>query len=397
MKLGRDIMKFINDEGHKMSVELAEERGSFPSFAQSTLADRYKNIRNATVTTIAPTGTISIISAVSSGIEPIFAVAYVRNVMDKDILPEVNPIFEEVARERGFYTDELMKEIAAKGSLKEMKMVPEDVSRLFVTALDISPEWHIRMQAAFQEHTDNAVSKTVNFSHDATMEDVAKVYQLAYELGCKGVTIYRDRSRLQQVLYKGVISPTQEKLEYREMVPETERRPKDRQEVIHGSTRKIRTGCGNLYVTVNEDGEGNLFEIFNQIGKAGGCAASQSEAIGRLVSLAFRSGIEPEIVIRQLKGISCHMPVWHQQGKILSCADAIGKAVEWHLQIKTSKREVTHEKEGNPGDGSQPLLMSLSTKPAFSVSQRGACPECGSPLLFEEGCVKCYCGYSDCG
>jgi ribonucleoside-diphosphate reductase alpha chain len=243
------------------------------------------------------------------------------------------------------------------------------------------------MQAAFQKHTDNAVSKTVNFSRDATVEDVAKVYQLAYELGCKGVTIYRDRSRSEQVLYKGVLSSSEEKLEPREIVPEVERRPKERQEVTRGSTRKIRTGCGNLYVTVNEDEEGNLFEIFNQIGKAGGCAASQSEAIGRLVSLAFRSGIEPEVVVRQLKGISCHMPVWHQQGKILSCADAIAKALEWHLQMKTPKKE----------EASQPLLVNLSEKPVPSVFQRGACPECGGPLLFEEGCVKCYCGYSDCG
>ena len=255
------------------------------------------------------------------------------------------------------------------------------------------------MQAAFQKYTDNAVSKTVNFSHEATVEDVAKVYQLAYELGCKGVTIYRDRSRSEQVLYKGVLSSTQEEPEYKEMVPEVERRPKERQEVIQGSTRKIRTGCGNLYVTVNEDEEGNLFEIFNQIGKAGGCAASQSEAIGRLVSLAFRSGVEPEVVVRQLKGISCHMPVWHQQGKILSCADAIGKAVEWHLQMKNiAIRKLTQREERNHCGPSQPLLMSLSAKPATSsVFQRGACPECGGPLLFEEGCVKCYCGYSDCG
>ncbi len=254
------------------------------------------------------------------------------------------------------------------------------------------------MQAAFQKHTDNAVSKTVNFAHDATVDDVAKVYQLAYELGCKGVTIYRDRSRAKQVLYKGVVSSTQENdLNDKDVVPGVERKPKERQEVIHGSTRKLRTGCGNLYVTVNEDEEGNLFEIFNQIGKAGGCAASQSEAIGRLVSLAFRSGIEPEVVVRQLKGISCHMPVWYREGKVLSCSDAIAKAIEWHLQTKQSDPEVLSEGGENPASQTKPLLMSLSAKPVTSVLQRGACPECGGPLLFEEGCVKCYCGYSDCG
>ena len=181
------------------------------------------------------------------------------------------------------------------------------------------------------------------------------------------------------------------------MVSEAERRPKDRHEVIHGSTRKIRTGCGNLYVTVNEDEEGNLFEIFNQIGKAGGCAASQSEAIGRLVSLAFRSGVEPEVVVRQLKGISCHMPVWHQQGKILSCSDAIGKAIEWHLQMKQGNRDPNGETKETPANSSHLLLVDHSWNESRPIIQRGACPECGGSLLFEEGCVKCLCGYSDCG
>jgi ribonucleoside-diphosphate reductase alpha chain len=173
--------------------------------------------------------------------------------------------------------------------------------------------------------------------------------------------------------------------------------------MILGSTRKVRTGCGNLYVTVNEDGEGNLFEIFNHIGKAGGCAASQSEAIGRLVSLALRSGIEPEDVVRQLKGISCHMPVWYQEGKILSCADAIAKAIEWHLQDK-EKVEV----EGSTSvqalqtstkaeDGLILPVKQASMNASVQLFLRGACPECGGPLLFEEGCIKCLCGYSDCG
>jgi ribonucleoside-diphosphate reductase alpha chain len=186
-----------------------------------------------------------------------------------------------------------------------------------------------------------------------------------------------------------------------------DRRPRARQNVIHGSTRKVWTGCGNLYVTVNEDEEGNLFEIFNQIGKAGGCAASQSEAIGRLVSLAFRSGIEPEDVVRQLKGISCHMPVWYQEGKILSCSDAIAKAIEWHLQDKKKvKGEV--KVEGTRNDSAFPNNMNeeggliipikkASLNESFPLSLRGACPECGGSLLFEEGCVKCLCGYSDCG
>jgi len=397
LRVAEQVMAFIHERGRKASREMALKRGSFPNFDRSLLKEHWDAMRNATVTTIAPTGTISIIAGASSGIEPIFALAFKRHVLDGKELLEVNPFFEDMAKREGFYSEGLLQRIAETGHIDDGADVPERIKRLFVTAHDITPEDHIRMQAAFQKHTDNAVSKTVNFPNEAAVEDVAKVYQLAYELGCKGVTIYRDRSRPQQVLYKGVISSGQEKLEYKEMIPEAEKKPKHRQDVTQGSTRKIRTGCGNLYVTVNEDGEGNLFEIFNQIGKAGGCAASQSEAIGRLVSLAFRSGVEPDIVVRQLKGISCHMPVWHQEGKILSCADAIGKAIEWHLQMKSSNRAMTHEQEENPVSSSQPLLMTLSPQPTSSVFQRGACPECGGPLRFEEGCVKCYCGYSDCG
>jgi ribonucleoside-diphosphate reductase alpha chain len=222
------------------------------------------------------------------------------------------------------------------------------------------------------------------------------------------VTIYRDRSRAKQVLYKGVtespspVSSEEGGQRVDEIRPREERRPKARQDVIHGSTRKIRTGCGNLYVTVNEDGEGNPFEIFNQIGKAGGCAASQSEAIGRLVSLAFRSNIEPVDVVRQLKGISCHVPVWYQEGKILSCADAIAKAIEWHLLGKNRKPFETaprpRSKEGKKDpEGDSKKEEGLLREESISVYQRGACPECGGSLLFEEGCVKCLCGYSDCG
>ena len=397
LSMAERIMGFVHERGRKASRELALKRGSFPNFERSVLRKQWDAMRNATVTTIAPTGTISIIAGASSGIEPVFALAFKRHVLDGKELVEVNPLFEVTAKQEGFFSEGLLKRIAEAGHIEDGVEVPDRIRKLYVTAHDITPEDHIRMQAAFQKYTDNAVSKTVNFSHETTVEDVAKVYQLAYELGCKGVTIYRDRSRSEQVLYKGVLSSPQEEPEVKDMVPEVERRPKERQEVTQGSTRKIRTGCGNLYVTVNEDEAGNLFEIFNQIGKAGGCAASQSEAIGRLVSLAFRSGVEPEVVVRQLKGISCHMPVWHQQGKILSCADAIGKAVEWHLALKTSHPEAAQERGATTEGPSQPLLMTLSAKPTSSVFQRGACPECGGPLLFEEGCVKCYCGYSDCG
>jgi ribonucleoside-diphosphate reductase alpha chain len=398
LEIGEKVMAFIQEKGRSASKVLALKRGSFPNFNGSALKSHRDAMRNATVTTIAPAGTISIIAGASSGIEPIFALAFVRHVLDGKELLEVNPFFEAIAREEGFYSEDLMRKIAQNGDIQNLQEVPEKVKKLFVTAHDISPEDHIRMQAAFQKYTDNAVSKTVNFPHEATVDDVAKVYQLAYRLGCKGVTIYRDRSRTKQVLYKGLVSLDTERTGDIEDLPKRERGPRARQDVIHGSTRKVLTGCGNLYVTVNEDEEGNLFEIFNQIGKAGGCAASQSEAIGRLVSLAFRSGIEPEDIVRQLKGISCHMPVWYREGKILSCSDAVAKAIEWHLQEK-GKIKVEIEGAGN-GD-----LLPKSTKEEegpilkkyIPIFLRGACPECGGPLIFEEGCVKCFCGYSDCG
>ena len=396
--IAEKVMASIQTHGREASRALALKRGSFSQFEGSVLKARWDAMRNATVTTIAPTGTISIIAGASSGIEPIFALAFVRHVLDGKELVEVNPLFEKIAKEKGFYSEDLMKRIAERGHLQNLEEVPSEIRKLFVTAHEITPEDHIRMQAAFQKHTDNAVSKTVNFPHEASVDDVAKVYQLAYDLGCKGVTIYRDRSREKQVLYKGVSSPGQEKAKEERVVSLVERKPKARQDVIHGSTRKVRTGCGSLYVTVNEDGEGNLFEIFNQIGKAGGCAASQSEAIGRLASLALRSGIEAEDVIRQLKGISCHTPVWHHEGKILSCADAIGKAIDWHLQGKReSPAGFSLEREGTPPKTNIRTKTSPSRNEPGSIFQRGACPECGGPLFFEEGCAKCVCGYSDCG
>jgi ribonucleoside-diphosphate reductase alpha chain len=386
LELGKRIMSFVDDEGHKASVELAKERGNFPNFDKSTLKGRHDRLRNATVTTIAPTGTISIISGASSGIEPIFAVAYVRNVMDKDILPEVNPIFDAVAKAKGFHTDELMKEIAAKGSLKDIRGVPEDVKRVFVTALDITPEWHVKMQGAFQEHTDNAVSKTVNFPSEATPKDVEDVYVLAYELGCKGVTVYRYGSRDDQVLSVGT---KEEKKEAPE--PEEDGKvPRKRPVVTRGSTQRMETGCGHLYVTINVDERG-LCEVFTQMGKSGGCTASQSEAVGRLISLALRSGIDPESIARQLKGIRCPSPLWQPGGMVLSCSDAVAKALERFVKdFETSKVE-------SALDASVASAQTEKQNKADKGDVCPECPECGSMVEFVEGCVVCRtCGYSKC-
>lgn len=371
VELGAKVMKFINEEGHAASRELAKVRGPFPNF-HGSIFDKpgYAPIRNATITTIAPTGTISIIANASSGVEPLFAVSFVRQVMDKNILIEVNPIFEKIAREQGFYSEELMQRIAEHGTIQNIEEIPEEVRRIFVTAHDISPEEHIEMQAAFQRYTDNAVSKTVNFCHDATIEDVEKVYRLAYQMDCKGVTIYRDGSRDEQVLSTG----KKEEVPAIAAVPDEKHAIKrDRPKALKGWTYQMQTGCGPLYVTINEDKSG-LFELFTTMGKAGGCAASQCEAIGRMVSLAWRSGVQARQVIKQLLGISCHAPSGFGENKVLSCADAVARAIQSHMMSSGTAIEV-----------------------AKTAVDRGACPECGGVVEHEGGCAVCrVCGYSEC-
>jgi ribonucleoside-diphosphate reductase alpha chain len=369
--LAEEIMKFIKTEGHEASRRLAEPRGPFPNFKDSVY-DKIgeTSLRNATITTIAPTGTISIIANASSGVEPIFAVSYIRQVMDDDILIEVNPLFEAMAKERGFLTPELMHRIARRGTIRGMDEVPLEIQALFVTAHDISPEVHIGMQAAFQNFTDNAVSKTVNFPNEASIEDVAKVYRLAYQLDCKGVTIYRDGSRDKQVLSTGREKEKSPRISLDDKAKLVKR---ERPRVLKGWTYQMQTGCGPLYVTVNQDNTG-LFELFTTMGKAGGCAASQSEAIGRMVSLAWRSGIQARQVIKQLQGISCHSPSGYGENKVLSCADAVAKAIQSHLAA--NGYETVREK------------VALA---------KGACPECGGILEHAGGCAVCrFCGYSEC-
>jgi len=384
LEIGRNLMKFIHTAARDASQNLAKSRGDFPNFPRSTLRKKYPLMRNATVTTIAPTGTISIIAGCSSGIEPLFAIAYVRNVMDKDELSEVNPIFEEIAKARGFYSDEMMKKVAEHGSLSEITEIPEDIRRTFVTAHDITPEWHIRMQAAFQEYTDNAVSKTVNFPKTATADDVRKVYLMAFDLGLKGVTVYRDGSRDEQVLNIGKVNKKdEEQLELAKDDLHHHRSPRPRPSVTHGSTHKLETGCGKLYITINEDEHG-LFEVFTQMGKSGGCTASQSEAISRLISLALRSGIDPKTVIKQLKGIRCPQPIMQPGGSIFSCSDAIAKSLERYLDA----REHPHRKDG------QPIKKQNYAEKGDICPE---CPECGAMVDYVEGCVVCRsCGYSRC-
>lgn len=388
VRLAEDVMGFIEREGHEASCALAKERGVFANFEKSIYGGK-KNMRNATVTTIAPTGTLSIIANCSSGIEPLFAVSYVRTVMEGTKLIEVHPLFESVARQRGFWSRELMERIADEGSIHGFEEIPEDVKRLFVTAHDIKPVEHVSMQAAFQRYIDNAVSKTVNFGHDATKKDVEDVYLLAYRMGCKGLTVYRDGSRDAQVLSTGGSGKTGA------ANPETEHAsgkitPRKRPENLFGSTRRIKTGCGNIYITINEDENGNAFELFTSMGKSGGCASSQAEAMGRLISLALRSNLDPEEIVKHLKGVSCHQPSWQSGGRILSCADAIGKSLEKYLTTPRRAAQADHTAAPTEGGG--------TGKPTSDIIQMGMCPDCGGSVEHESGCVLCHnCGFTKCG
>lgn len=357
--LAEQVMAFVDDQSKQASAALARSRGNFPAFAGSTHdTGAGAFMRHATTTTIAPTGTISIIAGVSSGIEPIFAVAHVRHVLDGRSLPEIHPLFVQAAKKHGFFNKAVIDEVVRAGSVQHIEGIAEPIKRLFKTSHEIDPQWHIRIQAAFQKHTDNAVSKTVNFPFDASIEQVADAYRLADDLGCKGVTIYRYGSRQHQVLNFG-----------RDKGESTGVSPRPRPPRTQGYTQRISTGCGRLYVTVNNDEEG-ICEVFAQMGKTGGCASSQIEATGRLISLALRSGVKPEAIIKQIKGIRCPSPAWQNGDMVLSCPDAIAR-------VLMAMENVSVE---DPG------------------TMMGVCPECGAVLVHEEGCLNCHgCGFSKCG
>ncbi|NPA15324.1 MAG: vitamin B12-dependent ribonucleotide reductase [Deferribacteres bacterium] len=377
------IMEFIQFHSKLASVELARERGSFPEIEKSIYSNEKKlhrflntayalnfdwkplikeilecGIRNATTTTVAPTGSISLIANCSSGIEPLFALAYRRKILEKEEVTYIHPLFQKQL-ERLDIPHELKEKIIKTGRISDIKEIPEKIKRLFVTTYDISLEKQIRMQKAIQTFTDNAVSKTINLPNHATVEEVKRAYQLAYEMGLKGITVFRDRCLQEQVISPGI---REERALY----------PRERPKITKGATIKMKTGCGNLYVTVNEDEKG-LVEVFSQLGKTGGCAASQLEAISRLISLALRSGIGIEAVIKQIEGIRCPNPSWDEGEMLLSCADAIAKAIKRY--IKSRGIDTQQEEEG----------------------VAGICPDCGSILRPKEGCILCECcGYSRC-
>jgi len=446
VEMGRRVMAFLNEEARKASEKLAENRGVFPEWEFSTWGPEEtcarredgervhpeRHLRNCNLTTVAPTGTISIFAGCSGGIEPLFAVAFMRNQAGS-LMPDVNPDFVRMAREQGWYSEELMERIATEGHI-HFDEVPQEVQRVFVTAHDITPEWHVRMQAAFQEHTDAAISKTTNFPREATEEDVREIYELAFRLGCKGVTVYRDGSRPEQVLSTGKTGKGEEseearaqrvaleqeladarerlhslhgelehlrgELEDRDLQAAAARQKRQRPAMLKGRTLKMNSPLGDIYVTINEDSAGRPFEVFCTLGKAGGAAFADAEAIGRLMSLALRSGVPITAIRDQLRGISSDRAVGVGPHKVLSAPDAIGQAIERYLEEKDGVQEELpiHAPAPLSSQGSQAEgTPAPSTQPPEHFM--GACPECGSgQLAYEEGCVKCHiCGYSECG
>jgi ribonucleoside-diphosphate reductase alpha chain len=359
-------MAFIDRISLEESCRLAEERGVFPNFERSVHAARGPRVRHAARLAVAPTGSISIIAGVSASIEPIFSVGLHRNILGSAEFFELHPIFEEIARREGFYSKELVEKVAASTSIQHIDEIPEHVRRLFRTAHDIAPEWHVRMQAAFQAHVDNSVSKTINMPRAATVDDVKNVFMLAYELGCKGTTVYRNDCRPRQPMSAGVSEKAKP------------RKPRSRGEVLPGRTYKLRTGCGNLFSTITTDEDGHPMEIFAKHGKAGVCSQAQCEAIGRLASLSLRSGVDPHEIQKQLAGITCHRPYGFGPDKVLSCADAIARAL---------RRELERESKSDCDD-----------KDDRDATKMGACPACGAALTREESCVRCdRCGFKECG
>jgi ribonucleoside-diphosphate reductase alpha chain len=384
VKTAERLMSFINRVGHEADARLAEERGPFPNWSRSIYRDG-PPLRNATVTTIAPTGTISIIANASSGIEPLFALAFSHVVEDRR-LTFVNPIFEQTARERGFWSEELMAEVGKRGTVRGLDMVPQDVQRVFATAHEVAPEWHVRTQAAFQHYTDNGVSKTINLTHQATVDDVATAYMQAYDLGCLGITVYRDGCKSEQVLRVGTESKDKEKSK-REPAASHPRKP--RPATLRGATYRKVTPLGTAYITVNEDEEGQPFELFVTVGKAGSDTAALAEAMGRLISLTLRLPSELSerqrlaLVVEQLMGIGGAHQLGFGKQRVRSLPDGLSQVINEYLGLGQEHDMVAE----------QPSLPNLE-----NATFADLCPSCGqATFVFTEGCHKCYsCGHSEC-
>lgn len=386
LELADKVMAFIKKVGHEKDVELAEVRGPFPNCRHSIYKD--SPMRNSTVTTIAPTGSISIIAGTSSGIEPIFALAFRHIVKQpeggKRVLTFINPTFERLAKERGFWSESLMSKILERGSVHGLREVPEDIQNIFVTAHEIEPLWHVRMQAAFQKHTDNGVSKTINLPNHATHQDIEEAYLLAYKTGCLGITVFRDGCKDTQVLHVGTQKESGKAAEKVEVPEPVNKTPKVRPVSLQGNTYRKKTPVGTAYITVNvNEQNGEAFEVFVNVGKAGSDVAADAEGLGRLISLILRmTGYDRvQNIVAQLRGIGSGRSQGFGKQRVMSLPDAIAQALAEHIGLEATSQ-----------------LPGLPDAAEFSARTGDLCPECGqATFVFEEGCKKCHsCGYSEC-
>ncbi len=447
---GERFMEFLNEEAHNCSEELAQQRGSFPNWKGSTWETRYNRpMRNACSTTVAPTGTISIIANCSCGIEPLFSVVFFRNVLKghaegKKPMTEVNPIFKKIAVERGLSSTELLDRIATEGTLAHIKEIPEEIRKVFVCAHDISPEWHVKMQAGFQKHCDASISKTINFPQTATIEDVETIYRMSYDLQCKGVTVYRDGCRKSQPM---ALKKDEKKANEAEKATEQAKQaapmpiePATLPEILTSIRIRQMTPFGNMHIQITVDpAKGQELEVFAQLGKGGDVANSDLEAICRMISLWLRAGGKLKHVIQQLKGIGSSLQVSTKEGKIMSLGDGLARALTKYTRAKThfglkslllgafDRNEMdrvqrgmaptppkTNGRSGNgsstdkavapggapvgsPRPATQVSSMRTFEKPSQAELFKVLCPECQSPLRYSEGCCMCQsCGYSHC-
>ena len=386
----KKIMKFVKETAKEASVELAKTRGVFPLWDVSVFANTDYKPRNMAITTIAPTGTISMLADTSSGIEPVFSLGFQKNTVEGKTLYSVNPVLVAELKNKGIYSEELMEKIVKNGgTLKGIEEVPEEIKKVFVTALEIEPEWHIKIQAAFQEFTDNAVSKTINLPETATVEDVRQAYRLAYALGTKGITIYRTGSRSFEPLQK----VKEKKGEVKE---ETEYKPRKKPTPIVARGIRIKKKCdvGSIYSSIFYEENDGPVEVFVTLGKSGGYLAAAAEVTGRLSSLALKYGASLDEISEQLVGISCGQKVGMGNGAVLSMFDAVGKTL---LEISRGQQLSIFEEKNVPVGVD--VVKAEDNDQTEAESKFGACPDCGSPLRAEEGCFKCtnvFCGYSKC-
>ncbi len=414
--IAEKLMSFIQKSSEKASEKLAEKKGVFPNYKLSVFHDRGVKRRNAALTTVAPTGSISMMFDTSSGIEPNFALLYTKQDKDGHQYHYFNRYFKEALAKRGIDLEKVKEEIVKTGSVQNLEWLPKDLHDTFVVSMDMSAEDHIGIQAAFQKNVDTSISKTINFPNFATREEVANGYILAWKNGCKGCTVYREGSRTVQILNLGngdnITAPTElaegTEQAMEKIVQEAPKHsPKPRPEVLTGQTYKVKTGYGNLYVTINNDEHGEPFEIFATIGKSGGFFQEQSEGICRLISLSLRAGVDVDDIIKDLKGIRGPMPVMTSKGTVLSLPDAIGQILEEHmkyvrgevprLESKTSETLTEHLNKEVPVVVGAEKKTGKTKKSIADFGMMPGCPECGNILEMGEGCMSCKaCGFSRC-